>query len=396
MTTGPEDNANGIADGRVLTGHVAEWGELLSVVQDRRGLTVIVADPWSGTTPLLAGALSEPRPHLPRVENVPAGSDIKHALVDARRCADSLDLAMTIADSSVSALAPEANAWWVGDAPPASTAGLQLHQALSAEGIDLDGLRLGEGRGGDRLLEAVDLTAALARGPVTLAIDHLGVMLANLRGRDARNILSMLRTSRQRHPQLDIILVDHLGGPISEALTDSDHPLYRSGEQLRITRPTPKRFVDDLLITKPWIDEPVELLGAAAEIAAGVPALIWRTVDLAPPDGQAAGRATAGWQRLRQLTTPSLGQQWDLLRRVHPSAQTLVAAISVGLAPHSIPAASKTAADGLNRLRGVGVAWQPEPRRWAIADPLLAAFARQHAPPWAKRRSAYARASQVM
>ncbi len=133
------------------------------------------------------------------------------------------------------------------------------------------------------------------------------------------------------------------------------------------------------------------MLRTAAELAAGVPALIWRTVDIAPRTGKHAVRATAGWQRLREMTSPSVGQPWDLLRRVHPSAQTLVAAISLGLAPHSIPAASKTAADGLNRLRDVGVAWQPESRRWAIADPLLAAFARQHAPPWVKRRRAYAR-----
>jgi hypothetical protein len=92
---------------------------------------------------------------------------------------------------------------------------------------------------------------------------------------------------------------------------------------------------------------------------------------------------------------PSVAQEWDLLRRVHPSATTLVAAISLGLPPHGIPAASKTVADGLNRLRDVGAAWQPEPRRWAVSNPLLAAFARQHAPPWAKRRRSYAAAPQV-
>ncbi len=80
-----------------------------------------------------------------------------------------------------------------------------------------------------------------------------------------------------------------------------------------------------------------------------------------------------------------------MLRRVHPAAQELVAAISLGLAPHSIRPAAKSANDGLGRLRDLGLAWQPERRRWAMADPLLLAYARTHPPAWAARRSPMAR-----
>lgn len=80
-------------------------------------------------------------------------------------------------------------------------------------------------------------------------------------------------------------------------------------------------------------------------------------------------------------TATAARQQWDLLRRAHPSAQTIVSAVSLDLKPHSLPLASKTVDDALNRLRDVGLAWQPAERSWAIADPLLAAYAREHAPP---------------
>lgn len=65
----------------------------------------------------------------------------------------------------------------------------------------------------------------------------------------------------------------------------------------------------------------------------------------------------------------------------------------LGLKPHQAPASSKTVYDVLNRLLGSGLAFQPEPRAWAFADPLLASWVRDHAPPWALRRSGYARAS---
>lgn len=40
-----------------------------------------------------------------------------------------------------------------------------------------------------------------------------------------------------------------------------------------------------------------------------------------------------------------------------------------------------------SRLRGLGVAWQPEERRWSLSDPLLASWVRENAPSWALRRS---------
>ena len=86
------------------------------------------------------------------------------------------------------------------------------------------------------------------------------------------------------------------------------------------------------------------------------------------------------------MTASQTVRQWDLLRHVHPIAQSVVAAMSVGIRPHAVAANPKSVHDALSRLRQIGVAWQPEPRRWALGDPLLAAWARDHAPPWAIRR----------
>jgi hypothetical protein len=368
-----------IPDGQLLTGHVAEWDELLLLLEERRGLTVIVADPLSGTSALLAAALKQNT--LPSIR------------VDARRCANSLDLAMTIADGTIAALASDASAWWIGAAPPSSTAGLRVSRLLNKHGIDPQALRSGEGQAVSRLREALELITALAEGPVTLAIDHLGYMLANLRDTAAREILGELRTARQQNSNLDLVLVDHPDGPISQALNDQQHPLYRTGERLRIRRPTPTRIVEDLAIAKPLIKTPAALLRATADLAAGVPALTWQAIAMAPSDGENPARALSGWEALRQATAVSVRREWDLLRRVHPAAQTIVGAISLGLKPHNAPGASKTVDDALNRLRNIGMAWQPAQRTWAIADPLLSAYAREHPQPWALRRRSFARIS---
>lgn len=357
----------------VLTGRLAEYRELLDVLAERPGLTVISADPWSGTSALLATAIDE--------------LDGACVVVDARGCADALDLAMTIADRAVAKFAPEAAAWWMGTAPPASTAGLRLSRTLSREGVDLDGLRLGSGPGERRLPEALELLLALADDDAVLAIDHLGLMLAALPDQDARWLLGELRTARQQHTGLDLVLGEHPDGPVSSALADSSHPLYRAGQLVRFRRPRPDRFVEDLAVTRPWTDAPVELLGAAAELAGGVPTLTWRVLELAPSEGEdAPTRAVAGWRRLRRMTAAPTAREWDLLRRVHPIAQSVVAAMSVGLRPHAVAANSKSINDALSRLREVGMAWQPAERRWALGDPLLAAWVRDHRPPWTTRR----------
>lgn len=366
-------------DGRVLTGHVAEWGHLLRALDERLGLTVVVADPRSGTSAMLDPAMVE------------AGGGV---LVDARRCSNTVDLAMLIGDRAIATYAPEALSWWTGTRFPESPAAIKLARALDDSGIPFKRVRAGRGDGAALLTLAVDIAAVTATTDDTLArlaIDHLGVLLATLRSKDARAILSSLRTARQRHAELDLLLVDYPGGPITAALGDEEHPLWRAGERLRLTRPTPERFVTDLAITRPLVDGPVELIGAAAELADGVPALVWRIVDLAPPGDDQVTRAFAGWQRMQQIARPVIAQQWELLRRVHSTANELVTAMSLGLAPHSIRAADKSVADGLGRLRDLGMAWQPAPRQWAVSDPLLAAFARTHPPPWASRRSDSAR-----
>jgi hypothetical protein len=360
------------AESQPLAGLVAEWRELVASVEEHVGLTVLAADPLSGSSLLLDAALAE--------------SGEQNACVDARPCADMRDLAMAIADAAVGAMATEALAWWQGSAPPASADGLRLDRMLHDKGIGTDELRTGTGHPPVLLRRALDLTAELATGHVVLAVDHLGTMLSNIRDGPAREILDALRSGLQGNRDLALVLVDQSQGPIVRALHDPDHPLYLAGETQHLVRTTPDRVIQDLAMAKPPLTTSVGLVRAAAELAAGVPSLTWQIVELAGADGDVVARAMGGWQRLRRLSATSVRQQWDQLRRIHASAQMLVAAISVGIRPHGVPAASKTVDDGLNRLRDVGVAWQPQERTWAVADPLLAAFAREHVPPWAVRR----------
>ncbi len=369
----PESALLNAANAEALVGRLAEYRELLDLLAQRPGLTVVAADPLSGTTALLGSVIEE--------------LDGARVIVDARRCGDGLDLAMAVADAAVEGLAPEATAWWTGTAPPSNVASLQLSRTLHERGIDLDELRLGSGAAERRLSEAVELLLALADGDAVMVIDHLGPMLSALPRGEARQLLDGLRAARQEHRALDLVLIEYPDGPLASALADERHPLYRAGQVMPLRRAKPARFVRDLAIARPWTDTPVELLGAAAELASGVPGLTWRTIDLAPFEGEDVhARALAGWRELRRVTTVPTARQWDLLRRVHPVAQSVVAATSVGLRPHAVAANPKSINDALVRLRELGVAWQPEPRRWALADPLLAAWVRDHPPPWAERR----------
>ena len=217
-------------------------------------------------------------------------------------------------------------------------------------------------------------------------IDHVGLHLSLLPERDARELLGVLRAVRQRHPMLDLVLVEHPNGVASAALSDADHPLFRAGHQLRLRRPEPIRFVRDLAITRGWTGERVEMVHAAAELADGVPALTWEIRELASHEGSHEDRALAGWRKLRRATGLSTARQWDSLRRVHPLAQSIVAALACDLRPHAVEANSKSINDALRRLRDLGMVWQPLPREWKLSDPLLAAWTRDHAPAWIERR----------
>ncbi len=230
-----------------------------------------------------------------------------------------------------------------------------------------------------------------------LAVDHLGPLLTALPAEAARELLGTLRAIRQQFTAIDLVLVEYPEGPIGAALADDSHPLYRAGVRLRIRRAHPSRFVTDLAITRGWTKIPVDLIGAAAELANGVPSLAWSVVKLAPAEPDfLPTRAFEGWQELRRLTAPTTAHQWELLRRVHPLAQPIISAMSVGMRPHSIGANSKSINEGLKRLREVGLAWRTERRYWALADPLLAAWARDHAAPWAQRKSQLASTARTV
>lgn len=353
-------------DAEVLTGHLPEYGELLELLSERPGLFVVAGDPLSGTSALLATAAGE--------------SESTYVLCDARSCSDILDLAMAIGDAVVKNLAPEAEAWWTGTAAPASTAGLRVARAVSVQGIDLQNLQNGSGNGIRLLSDALELLVALD-GRAGLLVDHLGLLLSSMHEEEARELLGALRSLRQQHPALDLVLVEHSGGMMSAALRDRDHPLFQAGQLVAIRRSPPARFAGDLEITRAWTGAPVEDLKAAAELAAGVPALTWRTLKLM----QSGERPLDGWQRLREASEVSTAQQWDLLRRAHPQAQAVVAAMGVGLRPHAVSANAKSINEALIRLRGLGHTWQPQERTWSLANPLLKAWTRDHPPSWARR-----------
>lgn len=360
-----------------LTGHVAEHATLATRIGERAGLTVIAADPWSGTSALL-GVLEQDDPQL--------------VLVDARRAQDTLDLATVIADAAVAKLDPDAyNAWLATDLLE-SSAGRSLARKVGVRGIDLEELHDGVGPELVRLRDAFEVVAAIAADSAVVVIDHLGPMLAAQPKAERQNLVAELRSIWQAHRSLDLVLVEHAGVDLlSRSLRDSEHPLYQSGQQLRIRRADPEQIVSDLVITRGWTSVNAELLRAAATLAVGVPSLTWRIVELAgdAATGDPAQQAFAGWQKLRHLTAPSNAHQWDLLRRIHPSAPHVVAALSFDLPPYAeVPAAKKTVHDALSRVRETGIAWQPQQRQWAVTDPLLAAWVRDHAPVWVRHRSA--------
>jgi hypothetical protein len=357
----------------LLTGRVAEYGELQTAIVERPGLLVVTSDPWSGTSAMLRSVLQD--------------AEQPAIAVDARRCRDAMDLAMAIADRAVGEYAPAAEAWWMSTAPPSDTEGLRLARTISSLGVEPDDLRVGSGDGTRALRQAVELLSTL-RNDAILAIDHLGPLLSALPAPDARHLLGTLREIRQGFASIDLILVEYPEGLIGASIADEGHPLYLAGQRLRIRRAHPSRFVTDLAITRGWTKVPVDLIGAAAELANGVPALAWSILKLAPREPDLLPtRAFEGWQELRRLTAPMTAHQWELLRRVHPLAQPIIAAMSVGMRPHSIGANSKSVNEGLKRLREVGLAWRTDRRYWALADPLLAAWARDHAAPWAQRKS---------
>lgn len=361
-----EAMARSQSDAEALTGHVADYGEMLDLLVEHPGLLVIAGDPLSGTSALLSTATG--------------ALEGTYVLCDARSCVDALDLAMAIGDAVVGSLVPEAEAWWMGTAAPTSTAGLRIARAASKQGFSLQDLQDGSGKGISRLSDAVELLVALD-DEASLVVDHLGLMLVSMPEAEARELLGLLRSLRQRHPRLGLVMVEHTGGMMSAALGDHDHPLFQAGQIFAIRRPRPSQFVADLVVARAWTAVSAEDLAAAAELAAGVPALTWRTLELSPSGEQ----PVEGWRRLRQATEVSTAQQWDLLRRAHPQAQAVVAAISVGARPHAVAANSKSINEALTRLRGLGQAWQPRERTWSLASPLLRSWAREHAPSWARR-----------
>jgi hypothetical protein len=199
----------------------------------------------------------------------------------------------------------------------------------------------------------------------------------------------VLRAEHQRAGSVQQLLVGRTDGRLASALRDPEHPLYRAGANLQLKRPRPQRFVDDLEARpREWKDALLALLGAAAELADGASAYVWRTIDTVREGRTREERtALAAWQRLRERAEPSTAQQYRLLGSVHRAAPTVVSAIANGIGPYELPLNPKSVNDALARMRARGQVFSPEKQRWAVSDPLLAAWARETTPVWVRRRA---------
>jgi hypothetical protein len=350
----------------------SQYQELTLRLAEQPDLLAIESDPLSGASILLAHALEDAERPIVRV--------------DARVSGSALDLAMAIATAGITRLVPQAASWWNG-AGAFDVEGLRLSRTLADRGIDLDELRVGSGVGSEQLRHALELVAELSDGGGLLAIDHLDDLLERLSARTARALLGVLRAEHQRAGSLQQLLVGRTEGRLASALRDPDHPLYRAGSIVRLRRPRPQRFMDDLPTVRSWTDGFVTLIGAAAELAEGAPAYVWRTVEAAYAGASNDRDAPAAWRQLRESTEPCTAQQFRLLGSVHRAAPTVVCAIASGIGPYELPMNPKSVNDALTRMRARGQVFSPEKQRWAIGDPLLAAWARDNAPVWVRRRA---------
>lgn len=360
-------------ESRWLLGLIAEYTELLDRLAERQRILVIEADPLSGASAVLGAALD--------------ASELRAIVVDARAAAGANDLAVSIATGAIATLAPEASAWW-NRGGSSDRAGLRLARKAAGLGIDLELLRSGVGQK-DQLRRALELIEMLTDDPLWLAVDHLDDLLERLRPAQRTEFLGVLRASSQRAGSVHQVLAGRTAGQLAAALDDDEHPLYRAGDRLRIRRPSPRRFIDDLAIGRPWIRAPVPVIGAAAELAAGAPAYVWRVVDIARGlDGpEPRDLATAAWRALRVQLEPLCAQQFVLAGSVHRSAPAVLSAIANGLGPYELTLNPKSVYDALTRMRARGQVFSPAKQRWAISDPALASWAREHAPLRIRRRS---------
>jgi hypothetical protein len=354
-------------------GLMSERRELTILLEERPELLVIESDPLSGTSALLAIVLGD--------------LDRPVVVVDAKTAGNALDLAMAIATAAVTQLVPRAAGWWNG-ASVADSEGLRLSRRMSLRGIDLEQLRIGAGAGGEQLRHALELVSELCDGPGLLAIDHVDDLLERLSRSTRLALLGILRAEHQRAGSVQQLLVGRVGGQLSSALHNREHPLYRAGSIAQVRRPKPHRFVDDLAGGSPSPKAPIAVVGAAAELADGAPAYVWRTVDAArEQDGEPRDRTLTAWRDLRESTEPSVAQQFRLLGSVHRAAPTIVCAIARGMGPYELQLNPKTINDGLTRMRARGQVFSPEKQRWAVSDPLLGAWARDRAPIAVRRRA---------
>jgi hypothetical protein len=359
---------------RWLIGRLSEHRELTFRLSQRPDLLVIEADPLSGTSAVLAHALNE--------------VDRRVVFVDARGAADAMDLGMAIGTAAIESLAPAAASWWNGHGRQLDFEGLRISRVAGERDVDLDELQIGGGASIDRLRDSLELLDVLTDEPVLLAIDHLDTLLERVTERAAREVLGALRAYHQRLSSTQMLLVGLTAGRLATGMRDRDHPLYRAGEILPMQRPKPQRFIDDFSVGQQWTSVRVETIGAAAELAAGAPAYVWRIVDLVVNEpGEPRDGATTAWGLLRDLAAPTMAQEYVVLAGLHRAAPTVASAISSGLGPYELPVNPKSINDALRRMRARGVVFSPEERRWSMADPLLASWARVYAPDWVQRRA---------
>lgn len=378
MAVSPQTPNQPFPEARWLIGRLSEHRDLLARLDERPGLLVLEADPLSGTSALVALAIAE--------ITEPA------MIVDARALDSSADLAFAIASTAVQRFDPEAFAWWNGSSDVLDAPAVRLMNLVHTQGLGYEELREARiGRTGHAYLRrALGFAALLAHGPAWLVIDHLDALLERVNEPTSIEILGVLRADRQNPGQpVDQLLIGRTDGRLAAALDDVENPMYRAGQKLRVRRARPSQFVDDLAIGHPWVDGPAEWVGAAADLAAGCPAYVWRLVDEAHrnvQEGDGPLDAVArSWQAMCRLSEPGYAQRYQELASINPASPLIVSAIANGVGPYALGLNSKRAHDALTRLRARGTIFAPKPRTWTISDPMLAAWARATPPPSLRR-----------
>jgi hypothetical protein len=158
-----------------------------------------------------------------------------------------------------------------------------------------------------------------------------------------------------------------------DLLVGSNAALFGVGTELEITDPTTSRWRELVRVHHlPVHDEDLSWLLLRTDGQAQTTAqVLWRATGA---DSGSSWAARKVWQQLEAGSAERVRDQLALLRAVAPHAPALLGAIAVGRGPYITlhdDADPKQIKRSLDQLAYHGVIYQPQPRTWVLAEPLL-------------------------